>query len=425
MNRIAALIVVAILGFAACNGVGDQLGKSIDEEELFLDKSAVTVPVNGHAQLNVTIAHSTVPDRTIRWSTSDPDVAYVNDSGLITGMSAGRTRITASADATDITPVSCDVTVTAVPMFTESLTGDISRFALPSGVSFKMIRTPDIAATSEFPYGYLERRVRVPDTFVIAETETTYELWKEVYDWATDPVRGSKKYSFENPGEKGGYGGSRCVLTDKHPVTSVNWRDAIVWCNALTEYYNAMNGDAEDFNCVYTYNGSIIRDARNGNGIACDKAVQNPSSNGFRLPCQWEWEFAARYIGTSVPSHTHYLLVDGVYYTTGDCASGASDTTSNYDATHEVAAALDYHITTTSEVKSRKPNALGLYDMSGNVWEWCFDLSIFLQDGATHILCGGSFREYDCYDLELTRSWEDFTFISSLIYGFRITRNGN
>jgi hypothetical protein len=46
-----------------------------------------------------------------------------------------------------------------------------------------------------------------------------------------------------------GDNGSRGVL---HPVTTVNWRDSRVWCNALTEYYNAKHGADTDLDCVYT-----------------------------------------------------------------------------------------------------------------------------------------------------------------------------
>jgi len=73
----------------------------------------------------------------------------------------------------------------------------------------------------------------VSKAYWIARTEVTYELWDAVYIWAT-----SNGYNFANPGRKGDGEGD----TDQHPVTEINWRDAMVWCNALTEYYNALFG---------------------------------------------------------------------------------------------------------------------------------------------------------------------------------------
>jgi len=64
----------------------------------------------------------------------------------------------------------------------------------------------------------------VAGAYWIAETEVTYKLWKKVYDWATDSARGTKKYTFS-------YAGTMST-TDLHPVTTVSWRDMMVWCNA-------------------------------------------------------------------------------------------------------------------------------------------------------------------------------------------------
>ncbi|MBT4638401.1 MAG: SUMF1/EgtB/PvdO family nonheme iron enzyme [Deltaproteobacteria bacterium] len=73
----------------------------------------------------------------------------------------------------------------------------------------------------------------VPNAFQIAQTEVTYKLWYAVYSWAT-----VNEYVFSNAGTEGhdGTAGAAPTAADKEPVTSINWRDAMVWPNALTEY---------------------------------------------------------------------------------------------------------------------------------------------------------------------------------------------
>ena len=80
----------------------------------------------------------------------------------------------------------------------------------------------------------------------------------EVYIWATNGIgrTGAGQYTFANAGTMGDGTGD----TNQHPVTTVNWRDSMVWCNALTEWYNAQNGTS--YECVYTYSSAIIRDSR-------------------------------------------------------------------------------------------------------------------------------------------------------------------
>lgn len=95
----------------------------------------------------------------------------------------------------------------------------------------------------------------------------------------------------------------------------------------------------------------------------CDFAVQE-DRNGFRLPTSDEWMLAARYI-------------DGKYWTPELWASGARADHTDAEATQKVAwyrdNSHDPKIGFRSwDVAQKRPNQLVLYDISGNVWEWCF-----------------------------------------------------
>jgi formylglycine-generating enzyme required for sulfatase activity len=274
---------------------------------------------------------------------------------------------------------------------------EVLNYTLPSGTYFNMTIIPDISTTKTFPIGMNDSgSANVPARFIMGETEVTYELWKEVYDWATSAERGADKYTFANAGRQGGnYTDNNPVGTTQHPVTEVNLRDMIVWCNALTEYCNANKVSETILAVVYCSDSSFttpIRDSvagdydkyLNSTAGSFDNPYVNSFSKGFRLPTSNEWEFAARYIGTSVPLHTNYVLKDGIYYTKGNSASGATDYAYNTAVnprdntesgpTRSVGWYSSYTpLTSTHSVKLKKSNALGLYDMSGNVLEVCFD----------------------------------------------------
>ena len=264
------------------------------------------------------------------------------------------------------------------------------------------------ASTTSFPTGIDDlggdcNTVNYP--YYMAKYEVTYALWKKVYDWATDPARGVNRYFFENPGSPGGGWNNttsqKVVFTSGHetdPVTDIYWREAMVWCNALTEYHNAKKGS--NLGCVYKdTGGNIIRDSTNVNGCnTLDHYDHN--AKGFRLPTSMEWELAARYIGPAQPTveplKTDAKLRGNLYWTSGSYVSGATAPYTNENATKAVAWYWDNSkvssnpdIYSTQPVGQKTTNALSLFDMSGNVWEWCFDW----YDSSNRVLRGGGWSE--------------------------------
>ena len=185
--------------------------------------------------------------------------------------------------------------------------------------------------------------------FQIAKYEVTYDLWHTVRTWAE-----SNGYTFSNPGREGHDGslGATPTAARYEPVTTVSWRDAIAWCNALSEkegmtavYYNA--GQSHTTANVYR-NSSTGGDIGDGDG--------EWSTSGYRLPTEAEWEYAARY-------------VDGARFTQGDWPSGA--TASGQEDIY--AWYLSNSGSSTHPVGRKASNGLGVYDMGGNIWEWCWD----------------------------------------------------
>lgn len=255
-----------------------------------------------------------------------------------------------------------------------------------------------VAAAASFPTGTDDSGPggTVTYPYYMAKYEVTYALWKEVYDWA-------QSHGYEiNEGTCGGTFMTDGTGRDSDPVTWINWYDAVVWCNALTEYYNEKNH--ANLVCVYQDAAdNVIRNSKDStvqaylDGLDSMAAVDS-SAKGFRLPTGMEWELAARYIGpdqpTVEPLRSAAIPMGGLYWTPGTYASGATsycDLTHIYDSDAQAAtmaaAWYGWNSESSTHPAGQKPangNALCLYDMSGNVWEWCFE-----TNGANRVCRGG------------------------------------
>lgn len=202
--------------------------------------------------------------------------------------------------------------------------------------------------------------VHTVSSFKIAGYEVTYDLWYAVYQWAL--VNG---YTFQNAGMEGSAGtiGAAPTSAKFHPVTTICWRDMIVWCNA----YSQMSLLAPVY-CVDAGFTTPVKDSLSGAyGSSIDTtpgSFDNPfvnwNADGYRLPTEGEWQYAASYI-------------DGVSWTPYNYASGAAADHTDAGATGAAAWYQANSGSITHDVGGRAANALGIYDMSGNAWEFCWD----------------------------------------------------
>ena len=188
------------------------------------------------------------------------------------------------------------------------------------------------------------------------------------------------------------------------PFTYLTWYDAIEYCNWKSK--------KEELEEVYTIDKSV-KDINNENEDKLDKFKRtvscNFNKNGYRLPTEAEWEFAAKGGNKSIEDYLY---------------SGSNDI-------EEVAWYIDNSVDKMQPVGQKKSNELGIYDMSGNVDEWCWDWyidnnsDVYDPKGANTGLCrvlrGGSWDFIANYCEVANRDYSTPSYSSNFI-GFRVSR---
>ena len=131
--------------------------------------------------------------------------------------------------------------------------------------------------------------------------------------------------------------------TASQPMTDVSWYDTIDYCNLLSQF--------AELKACYTIHNA-------------DEIEFHPNANGYRLPSEAEWQFA--------------------------CIAGTTAATSELDA---IAWYRDNAEESAHPVGQKRANAWGLYDMIGNVWEWCWDVFDPEMYGPYRVFRGGGWLD--------------------------------
>ena len=194
--------------------------------------------------------------------------------------------------------------------------GSNDNFALVNGGTFQM-GSP--ASEPERSSDEIQHSVTV-GSFYMAKTEVTQQEYQAVMG--------------NNPSETKG---------DNLPVTNITWYDAIQYCNKLSE--------AEGLTPCYTIAGTTV--------------TWDKSANGYRLPTEAEWEYAAR-ANTTTP----FSFGDYVHNSDANCYNAYGY---NNDASGNWVNGSDAYLRRTVAVDQYAANAYGLYNMHGNAAEWVWD----------------------------------------------------
>ena len=238
-----------------------------------------------------------------------------------------------------------------------------------------------------------ERKLTIPD-LIVCDHEVTRGEYKEVV--GSDPSTAS---AYDKDGNK---------LTGddvfNNPVNYVNWYDALVYCNKLSI--------KESLKPCYTINGSTDPDTwgtvPTSSNSTWDAAVCDFEADGYRLPTEAEWEWLARG-GENYTYAGSDTVEDVAWYTSNTSDKG------------------------TREVKTKQANGYRLYDMSGNVFEWCWDWHSSINSstadagassGSGRIARGGSWYEF-ASNCTVSRGFNGNPCIRGNELGFRVVRSSS
>ena len=265
-----------------------------------------------------------------------------------------RNFLTGTPETVAYGPITGTTISLSLPMISTPRPSELAARLIPSGPFLMGNNYTNLSRPTEIPV----HEVQV-DVFYLDRYEVSGDLWNEVRNWAltngyTDLAGGS-------------------ALETNHPIQGVTWYDCVKWCNARSE--------KEHLRPVYFTDAALTNVYRTGElDLQASNMLLRMNGIGYRLPTEAEWEKSARgglsghfypwpSDGLAWSNHIDITMANyqnsGDPYETPDPPFDLETTPVGYYNGNQVISGVVQNVVMT--------NGYGLYDMAGNVIEWCWD----------------------------------------------------